>query len=147
MPGDRPFPKISPLPARALALASQVWREIWNPLALGLLGLALAVTLSGYGYKLSLYRSLRDSSAPRIPVAKLWIEHRFGFAACSPGATSPRLKARVYAQPGASAVFAAAFEFPFQTGTSLPQVSAHSHVIPFFHAAIPLRSPPVAISL
>ena len=60
------------------ALAN-VWRQFSNPLALSLLGLALAVTLSGYGYRLSQYRALCDDSAPRVPVVKLWIEHRFRF--------------------------------------------------------------------
>ena len=40
---------------RALACGRELWRQISNPLALGLLGLAVAVVVWGYGYKLSLY--------------------------------------------------------------------------------------------
>lgn len=132
---------------RTLAFGRELWRGISNPLAVGLLGLALAVTLWSYGYKLSLYGSVCGDSTPRVPVAKLWIEHRFGVAACSQDSDFPKLKPRAYAQPGASAVFAVASVLAFQHVMSLPPVHVRSRLIPFFHASIPLRSPPLAISL
>lgn len=147
MHGDRPSPKSLTFPMRTLAFGRELWRAISNPLAVGLLGLALAVTLWGYGYKLSLYGSVCGNSTPRVPVAKLWIEHRFGVAAFSQDSNSPKLKPRVYAQPGASAVFAVASVLPFQHGPALPPVSVRAYVTPFFHAAIPLRSPPLPTSL
>jgi hypothetical protein len=134
-------------PTRALAWGRDVWRQIANPLALSLLGLALTVTLSGYGYRVSQYWALRDNSAPRVPVLKLWIEQRFWFASLSKNTTFPRLKVRAYAQPGASAIPAAAPEFSLLGVTALLCLTARPRVIPYFHAAIPLRSPPLKVSL
>jgi hypothetical protein len=122
-------------------------RQISNPLALGLLGLALAVTLWGYGYKLSLYGALRDHSVPRVPVAKLWIEHRFGFAAFPSSATAVKLKTRFHTYPDASQRYAAAAGICFPGKAGLLSITARPRVSPFFHAAIPLRSPPVIIFL
>jgi hypothetical protein len=51
------------------------WRQIMKPHALGILGLAIAVGLWGFGYKLSLYHHYEAPSS-QIPVAKLWIESR-----------------------------------------------------------------------
>lgn len=144
---DSPSAQSCTFPKRVLACAREFRRQFSNPLALGLLGLALAVTLSGYGHKLSQYRNLSNDSAPRIPVAKLWIEHRFGFDAFSKSATALNLKARVYAHSNTPVLIAAAPQFYFQGNAGLLSVTARPRVIPFFHAAIPLRSPPVNISL
>jgi hypothetical protein len=51
------------------------WRQVSGPCVLGIVGLAIAVVLWGYGYKLSLYHRNSDPSG-RVPVAKLWIEPR-----------------------------------------------------------------------
>ena len=48
---------------------------IVRPLAIGLIGLALAVVLWGIGYRLSLYRPHPDPSV-RMGVAKLWVGSR-----------------------------------------------------------------------
>ena len=48
---------------------------IVRPLAIGLIGLALAVVLWGIGYRMSLYRSHPDPSV-RMGVAKLWVGSR-----------------------------------------------------------------------
>jgi hypothetical protein len=50
-------------------------RALVRPLAIGLIGLALAVVLWGMGYKLSLYRA-HPSPAVRAGVAKLWVGPR-----------------------------------------------------------------------
>lgn len=133
------------LPGRALAWGRDLWRQISNPLALGLLGLAVAVTVWGYGYKLSLYIVPSGTSSSRIP-AKLWIEHRFGFSELSSSATTPNLKARIFAQPSVWALLAAGPEFSSHNVTALLSGALRSRTIPFFHAAIPLRSPPFNVS-
>jgi hypothetical protein len=51
------------------------WRQVFRPYAFWIVGLAIAVFLSGYGYKLSLYHCHAESSS-HIAVAKLWIEPR-----------------------------------------------------------------------
>lgn len=53
---------------------------VFRPLTLGLIALAAAVTLWGFAYKISLYSNSSDP-LPQLPVAKIWIEHRYGFAA------------------------------------------------------------------
>lgn len=145
MSDDNPSTQSCTLRVRALARGREVWRQVSNPLALGLLGLAVAVALWGYGYKLSLY-SPPEGPGSRVP-AKLWIEHRFGFDRFSSSAAAPNLKARIYAQPGVSALVAAAPELPLRSVSSLFLRTARPRAIPFFHSAIPLRSPPLAISL
>jgi len=132
---------------RAHAWGRGVWGQISNPLALSLLGLALTVTLSGYGYRVSQYWALLDSSAPRVPVVKLWIEQRFWFASLSKNTTFPKLKMRAYAQLGTSAMLAAAPEFSFHGVSDLLSLTTRPRVIPYFHAAIRLRSPPLKVSL
>lgn len=53
---------------------------VFRPLTLAFIGLAVAVTLWGFAYKISLYSSSSDP-LPRLPEAKVWIEHRYGYAA------------------------------------------------------------------
>jgi hypothetical protein len=57
-----------------------VRKPLFRPLTLGLMGLAFAVTLWGFAYKISLYSNSSDP-LPHLPEAKVWIEHRYGFAA------------------------------------------------------------------
>jgi len=54
------------------ALCLSGWRCIMRPVNLGLIGLAVAVALSGFAYKLSLYYPDQNHPAP-ISVAKLWL--------------------------------------------------------------------------
>jgi len=56
------------LPGRAVA-------AIFSPCVLAFAGLAIAVALWGYGYKLSLYEQSSEG-AKSLSVAKLYIEHR-----------------------------------------------------------------------
>jgi hypothetical protein len=48
------------------------WRDIVSPFNLGLIGLAVAVALWGFAYKLSLYHPDQSSQA-RMSVAKMWL--------------------------------------------------------------------------
>jgi hypothetical protein len=51
------------------------WRQVSRPCAFGIVGLAIAVFLWGYGYKLSLYHRHSESSS-QVSVAKMWIGPR-----------------------------------------------------------------------
>jgi hypothetical protein len=48
------------------------WRYVMRPFNLGLVGLAVAVALWGFAYKLSLYHPDQTSQA-RMSVAKMWL--------------------------------------------------------------------------
>ena len=55
------------------SLRRSAWRQIFQPCTLALLGLAVAVALWGFGYKLSLYHAHR--SAPlRSAATRLWMD-------------------------------------------------------------------------
>jgi hypothetical protein len=55
------------------------WGYILQPLNLSLIGLAVAVTLWGFAYKLSLYQP-DETHASRSSVAKLWFGPKTGLA-------------------------------------------------------------------
>jgi len=61
---------VCPPPARRLNRA-----PLFTPFTISLLGLAIAVALWGYGYKLSLYHRHPDRTTVNA-VAKLWIKDR-----------------------------------------------------------------------
>jgi hypothetical protein len=114
----------------------RVWRQESGPCTLGIVGLAIAIVLWGYGYKLSLYYRDAASSA-RIPVAKLWIEPRSASvaAATSLKASSQlahrslALSVRIQRFPGLSRILA-----------SIPLLSECR--VAFFDLLIPSRAPP-----
>lgn len=116
--------------------------RISSPLALGLLGLALAVALWGFGSGLSLYLSLSDTSIPHLPKARLWSEHRVGLAAIKSHAGSHRLNARVYVNSGAFSPIPADPRLFLHEIPVMLSITGQPRSIPFFHSAIPLRSPP-----
>jgi len=51
------------------------WRRILRPTSLGCLGLALAILVWGYSYRLSRY-SVHQDTASRALTAKLWVDQR-----------------------------------------------------------------------
>lgn len=132
-----------PLPCeRALPRRRNFRNQFFDPLALGLLGLALAVALWSFGSRLSLYSS-SDPSVPHVPKARLWAEQRVGMDSLTHHATARRLKARVYVNSsGVFAPLAADPKFFLRVTQSLRSVMGRPRSIPFFHSAIPLRSPP-----
>lgn len=141
--GKSPTPAIGD-PARAfLPHRPLLRRGVAKSAAFGFVALALAVVLWGSGYRLSLYNSPAHKSLPRVPVAKLWIEHRYGFVH---HLNVPVVKARIYAQPGASALIAYSVRISLRHLLATVPFTARPRAIPLFHAAIPLRSPPFPIS-
>lgn len=126
---------------------SSVWRLALNPASLGLFVLAFAVAFLGYNCKVSQFCPPSTHSANQIQSAKLWIEHRFGFSELTVGATAPTTRGRVYAEQGAFAFSAAAPALVFRGAPRGIPLRARPRAVPFFHSAIPLRSPPFPISL
>lgn len=55
--------------------ASSRWSRFLRPSVLGCFGLALAIVVWGYNYRLSLYHPHRDT-ASRTLAAKLWVDQR-----------------------------------------------------------------------
>lgn len=104
--------------------------------ALGLLGLALAIALWTFSYKLSRFDFSRGSALAHVPTARLWIEQRFEISGIAGTAkvvqsNSPRADALVTNSP----------EFGFECAQAVP-ATGRPRAIPFFQSAIPLRSPP-----
>jgi hypothetical protein len=66
------MPGIVDVRAASIGSPPYSWRYIIRPLNLGLIGLAVAVALWGFAYKLSLYRPHQNHPAS-MSVAKLWL--------------------------------------------------------------------------
>ncbi len=112
------------------------WRQLFKPCALGLIGLAMAVALWGFGYKLSLYH-LHAHPSSRVPVAKLWIEPR---NASESAASS--LNAKSHLVPASQAFLVPVQRLPrlIRTITCiLPECRCD---VAYFDLLIPFRSPP-----
>lgn len=120
---------------------NSAWSQTCRPSALALLGLAIAVALWGFGYKLSEYSNAPDP-LQRTSVAKVWIEHRYGFASTQHARALPRRtytdRSRIFdvSSPAVQPIFTV------ERSTALVSESEPRR-IPFFQSAIPLRSPPI----
>lgn len=113
------------------------WHRFFRPSSLGCLGLALTIFLWGYSYKLSLYRTHRDT-ASRSLAARLWVDqrHATGLAA---------LRVRVEADPnGQSDALDAKTLHLFDLTCACTQVAApaRNRRLCFSKSLLPLRSPP-----
>lgn len=73
-PSEDPFESGQKAAGPAFATASSLSprNHAFRPCQLGLLGLAIAVFLWGFGYKLSLYHKTQSNGS----VVKMWVEHR-----------------------------------------------------------------------
>ena len=133
--------------SRFLRTATLVWKQTFQPVALGLLALSLSMILWGIGYKVSLFEHPTDSSGRHFPVAKAVIEQHRQDGGHTP-ASAERIRHRVKLQ----------FELgtdgyinPLQSSTQVasiqaPLFSAHHRALPFFDSALPLRSPPAIVA-
>jgi hypothetical protein len=112
------------------------WRRVSGPSTLGIIGLAIAVALWGYSYKLSLYH--RDTApSARVPVAKLWIEPRG-----ASDAAAPSIKAIAQFAPGSQAFPAHIPRLPIISRAVAFISQLNESCIPFFDLLIPSRAPP-----
>lgn len=112
------------------------WRQIFRPSALALVGLAIAVALWGFGYKLSLYHPDPTPSS-QFPVAKLWIEHRNA----SVTAVS-RLKSTSHLIPAPQVFPVPIQRFPHRARANACIFPVRRHTVAYFDFLIPFRSPP-----
>ncbi len=117
-------------------IPQSLWKQIFRPCALGFIGLAIAVALWGFSYKLSLYRQHSGASSP-ISVAKLWIESRNASVVAGSGVTVQSHLLRI-----SQVLPAAAQRFPRSAcgvDCILPECR---HTVAYFDFLIPFRSPP-----
>jgi hypothetical protein len=112
------------------------WRQIMKPYAPGILGLAIAVGLWGFGYKLSLYHH-HEAPSSQIPVAKLWIDSRSASALMSSGH-----KAQSHLISVSQALSGPIQRFPHLTRAAVGMLPACSPIMAYFDSRIPFRSPP-----
>jgi len=112
------------------------WRQVSCPCTLGIVGLAIAVLLWGYGYKLSLYYCDAAPSA-RIPVAKLWIESHSASVAA---ATSLKASSHLAHRSLALTVHIRRFPGLSRIVACIPILNECR--VAFFDLLIPSRAPP-----
>jgi hypothetical protein len=110
------------------------WRRITKLYAVGIVGLAIAVSLWGYGYKLSLYD--RHAGPSSVPIAKLWIEPRTASVAAS------RLKAHSSFASGAQAVSVTIQRLPRMCRAVACILSLCERHAVLFNLLVPSRAPP-----
>jgi len=111
------------------------WRHVSGPCTFGIVGLAIAVALWGYGYKLSLYH--RHAAPSSVPIAKLWIEPR----SASMEAAS-RLKTNSHFATGAQAVSVTIQRLPrICRAVACNLLLCERHAV-FFNLLVPSRAPP-----
>jgi len=117
--------------------ASAGWLGFCKPSVLGGFGLALALVLWGYNYRLSLYQPHRDT-ASRTLAPKLWIDQRHA---------SEEVAARIGAETQQHAptdVPDLHPPLPFEWMCVCALVAPPTHIrrARFFRSLLPLRSPP-----
>jgi hypothetical protein len=112
------------------------WKQLFSPLAVGLIGLAIAVALWGFGYKLSLYHR-HEAPSSRIPVAKLWTEQRSASAVAA-----SRLEANSHLHSVSQAFPAPVQRFPRLDLAVACTLPGCSRGVLYFNPLVPSRSPP-----
>jgi hypothetical protein len=122
--------------ARAARRRLSGWRRVAHPSVLGVFGLALAIFLWGYSYRLSLYQPQRDI-ASRTLAAKLWVDQKHA-------AATPQLNQNTerYASADAPALFPVHLFEPVYVGAIVAQPTlVHRPYV--LQSLLPLRSPPI----
>jgi hypothetical protein len=112
------------------------WKQLVRPFSLGLVGLAITVALSGFGYKLSRYH--RHPALPlQATVVKLWIE--------PPNASitaASRLKDQLHLVSSPQALANSIPSLPWLDRAVRYKPCVHRGCVLSFDLPIPLRSPP-----
>ena len=112
------------------------WKQLFKPFPLALVGLAIAVALWGYSYKLSLYHLHRTPSS-QASVAKLWDGPR------NPSlAAASRLKIQLQFIPGSQALLAPSQPLPHTSRAVALVFPVRTSGVIYFNSLIPSRSPP-----
>jgi hypothetical protein len=114
---------------------NSLWRQMFRPCVLGIVGLAVAVFLWEYGYKLSLYH--RHAVPSSVPIAKLWIEPRSASVAAA-----SRLKVNSHFVFRAQAVSVTIQRLPRMCHAVACILPLCERQAVFFDLLIPSRAPP-----
>lgn len=109
-----------------------------GPYAFGIVGLAIAVLLWGYGCKLSLYHATRSS----VPIAKLWIEPR-GVSVV----LASQLGRVLHLLSGEQTAFVTLDRLPGLCRTSACIRPVCQRLTLLFGFLVPSRAPPLSLSL
>ncbi len=112
--------------------------SLFRPWAVALIGLAIAVALWGYGYKISRYNSYPDPTY-RASFSKLWDKHQDVTqldAAARPPARPPHLQLAVYAALLLHFKNSVPDRHAFVPPYDCPRTQA------YLQPVVPLRSPP-----
>lgn len=111
---------------------------LFRPWAVAFIGLAILVTLWGFGNKLTRY-NLHPDAVTRALVAKLWDKHQDVSQLVASSAASAQ---QTQSPSGLHALLLLLFQTPEleQDAFSLPDECRPLPV--FFHSVVPLRSPP-----
>ncbi len=118
------------------SLKRSAWRQIFQPCTLALFGLAVAVALCGFSYKLSLYHA--HCSAPlRSATAKLWIDPPSDALL-----VMQRLKSRSHCTASQSALPIFSLRPPQPASVSVSLLSTAPSPAFFLGSPVSLRSPP-----
>ena len=111
------------------------WKQILRPCVLGIIGLAIAVVLWGFAYKLSLYH--RRAAPSSVTVAKLWIESRNAFMKAA-----SRFKAKSHPVTGSQACPSSIQRLPRLSRAVASVLPVCARGVAHFDFLIPFRSPP-----
>ncbi len=126
--------------APAVPSARACHRDSFRPFALSLIGLAVAVALWGYSYRISRYSAVRTS---RVFVAKLWVENRLAVAARR---ATARNSVKQFGA-GADAAPLAAVQAPALARAAVRRAQPRLRLLLCLVFPAPLRSPPALLPL
>jgi hypothetical protein len=104
--------------------------------SIGLIALALAVFLWGFGYKLSLYCP-HENPAFKASVAKLWNEHRSI-------ASASKLSVKSHVVPDSQAIITPTLSFSTIQNAAVSLLFEGDRAIAFWAFLVPFRSPPAS---
>jgi hypothetical protein len=112
------------------------WRQLFRPFPLALVGLAIAVALWGYGYKLSLYHS-HPTPSSLASVAKLWDGPRNASLAAT-----PRLNTKSHLLLGSQAIWVPSQQLLHTNRNAALVLTPRMCGVRYSNSPIPSRSPP-----
>jgi hypothetical protein len=128
--------KIEALPIDHAVTQNVPAKRAFRPCAIGFIGLAIAVALWGFGYKLSRY-TLHPDSITRTSVAKLWDKHQdAGQVVASKLNAQPQLRLEL------QALFISLQNAPDPDTFAFRVLDDVENVPSSFRSLIPSRSPP-----
>ena len=125
-------------PKRGAVVAQcSLQHRLFRPWAVAFIGLAISVTLWGFGYKLSRYSPDSDTTSLAL-YAKLWDKHQ----ELAPAGAPATLPDQPQLQSALHAVLILVYKIPELEHDALRPPDQCRHVPDSFCTVVPLRSPP-----